>query len=121
MDSFASERRLLLPLMVVGEVAALAGIERLQLWQVGDGVSAMGLMLALPLGCAGLGVAGERWLKGLDRRLAMRLLGGLVGLIGAWAFAALQSGARVVVAEVGFLVLLVAPPLVVLTLSTLRP
>jgi len=121
MDSFASERRLLLPLLVVGGVAALALVERCQLWQSGGELAAVGLMLTLPLGCAGLGVVGGRWLKGLDRLLAVRLLLGALAAFVAWAFVAVQLGWWVVVAEAGLLALVVAPPLVLLTLWALRP
>lgn len=121
MESFASERRVLLPLMVVGGVAGLALIERLQLWQSGGVLAVVGLMVALPLGCAGLGGVGVRWLTGLDRLLAVRLLVGALVAFGAWAFAAVQMGWWVVVVEAGLLALVVAPALLLLTLSTLRP
>lgn len=121
MDSFAPRGRVVLPLMVVGGFAAVVIGERLQLWRSGQVGAAVGLLLALPLACAGLGAVGERWVSELDRTLAVRLLVGVAALFGAWGFVVAKAGAWSVLMEAGFVVLLLAPALVGLTLLTLRP
>lgn len=121
MNSFAQRGRLSLPLMAVGVFAAVVIAERLQLWQSGQAIAAVVLMVALPLVCAGLGVMGERWLTELDRTLALRLLVGVAALCGGWSFLVLQVGSWAVMVEAGFLALLLAPALLGLTLLTLRP
>jgi hypothetical protein len=110
-----------LPSFVVGAFAAVVIAERLQLWQSGQVVAAVALMLALPLACAGLGTAGARWVTELDRALALRLLVGVVGLSGAWVFLVVQGRSWVVAVEAGLVALVLAPALLGLTLLALRP
>lgn len=109
------------PLLAVGLFAAVVIAERLQLWQSGQGLPALLLMVTLPLVCAGLGAIGGRWLTELDRGLAVRLLVGVAVLCGGWGFLVIQTASWAVLREAGLVALLLAPPLVVLTLLRLRP
>lgn len=110
-----------LPSFVVGGFAAVVISERLQLWQSGQEMAAVALIVALPLGCAGLGTLGARWVTQLDRALAWRLLVGVAGLVGAWTCLVVQERSWVVAAEAGLVALLVAPALLGLMLLALRP
>ena len=115
-------RHIVLPLLVVG---ALAGMVMAEVWRwrpsvPGEAIATWLLTVTLALGCAGVGAIGVGALSRLDRTALRWVV--VVGVVGATvAFVVVSELPRELRVHVTWLVALMGPGLVMLTLSALRP